>query len=222
MKPTAILLSIALVAGLLSVQLPAVVLAQTESRENDKEEILGEMSADTVGDRASELLTHIHKNVNQYRIYREKMAAASAEDSIVLRNQIYALQVRVLEDVHELAEYFLKEYSLKYEKPFLKLTSRAMDKLSGYSWPGNVRELRHSIEKTVILCDGKIIEPGDLFLSKETAGAPAVADSLKLADVEKKVIIQAIEESRGNFSQAAKILDISRTTLYAKLKKYGL
>jgi len=126
------------------------------------------------------------------------------------------------EDIYELAEFFLKEYALKYEKPFLKITAKAMEKLLGYSWPGNVRELRHSIEKSVILCDKKNIEPEDLFLSRETSIDPSVQNSLKLTDVEKNAIIKVIEECRGNYSRAAKILDISRTTLYAKLKKYGL
>ncbi len=126
------------------------------------------------------------------------------------------------EDMYELTEFFLKEYSLKYEKPFLKITAKAMDKLSRYSWPGNIRELRHSIEKSVILCDKKFIEPEDLFLSREASIDPAREDSLKLSDVERNTIITVIEECRGNYSRAAKILDISRTTLYAKLKKYGL
>jgi len=126
------------------------------------------------------------------------------------------------EDIYELAEFFLKEYALKYEKPFLKITAKAMEKLLGYSWPGNVRELRHSIEKSVILCDKKNIEPEDLFLSRETSIDPSVQNSLKLTDVEKNAINKVIEECRGNYSRAAKILDISRTTLYAKLKKYGL
>ena len=126
------------------------------------------------------------------------------------------------EDVSLLAEHFLKEYSQKYEKPFLKFTAGAMVKLSRYSWPGNVRELRHTIEKTVILSERRTIEPEDLFLSREPRTEPAARDSLKLSDVERNTIVRVIGECRGNYSRAAKILDISRTTLYAKLKKYGL
>ena len=124
------------------------------------------------------------------------------------------------EDVVELAEHFLKIYSLRYDKAGMRLNTGAIDRLRGYTWPGNIRELRHTMEKAAILGDSEILGPRDLYLF-ETAD-PLADDSLRLEDVEKKAILQVIEKCRGNHSRAAAMLNISRTTLYAKLKKYGI
>ena len=67
------------------------------------------------------------------------------------------------EDIVLLAEHFLKEYAVKYEKFYLKFSSKTLDKLMKYNWPGNVRELRHTIEKAVILCDSDILMPEDFI-----------------------------------------------------------
>jgi len=125
-------------------------------------------------------------------------------------------------DIPGLTDYFLKEYTRKYEKPFLKINSKAIDKLCTYTWPGNIRELKHTMEKSVILCENHTIKPEGLYLS---AGIPAHKTGKithKLSNMEKNAIAKVIEECRGNYSLAAKMLGISRTTLYAKIKKYGL
>jgi len=108
MKSTAVFLFIVLLAGLWSAQGPGVALAQDEVSPEVEEEILGEMPAEKVGERASELLTRIQDAIEQAETYREKMAAASSEDSIVLRIQIGALQLRLMEDVHELADALIE------------------------------------------------------------------------------------------------------------------
>jgi len=125
------------------------------------------------------------------------------------------------EDIPGLTDYFLSEYTRKYEKLHLKLSSRALDKLITYSWPGNIRELRHTIEKSVILCDNHTIRPEDLFIDQVRSVTEARMPQ-KLSEIEKQAIMKAIQDSRGNYSQAARILDISRTTLYAKMKSYGI
>lgn len=123
------------------------------------------------------------------------------------------------EDIPGLAEFFLKDYCQKYEKHHLKLTREAMDKLLHYAWPGNIRELKHTMEKAVILSDQEQIGPGNLYLCEDPGSGPV--DSFKLYDVEKRTILEVLNKCRGNYSETAKMLDISRTTLYSKLKKYG-
>ncbi|MCK4700657.1 MAG: sigma-54-dependent Fis family transcriptional regulator, partial [Bacteroidales bacterium] len=110
----------------------------------------------------------------------------------------------------------------KYEKPFLKINSKALDKLCSYTWPGNIRELKHTIEKSVILCESSTIKPEDLYLSAGVSTHKTGKITHKLTNMEKNAIARVIEECRGNYSVAAKMLGISRTTLYAKIKKYGL
>ncbi len=126
------------------------------------------------------------------------------------------------EDIPGLADFFLEEYTQKYEKPFLKLNSKVIKKLCSYTWPGNIRELKHTIEKAVILCDSHTIKPEDLYLDSQTMPAMKEIESVKLSDVEKIAISKVLDQCKGNYSHASRLLDISRTTLYAKLKKYGL
>ena len=124
------------------------------------------------------------------------------------------------EDVVLLGKTFLEEYSRKYNKPGLSLNKQAIQKLREYPWPGNVRELKHTMERTVILCESVNLAPGDLRLFE---GQHAAFDqSFKLDDVEQRTILKVMEKCRGNHSKAAQMLAISRTTLYAKLKKYGI
>ncbi len=127
-----------------------------------------------------------------------------------------------VEDIPELSEAFLEEYSLKYGKAGLSFTGRSMERLRSYPWPGNIRELRHCIEKAVILSDSHSLRPEDLQLYSGTAVQGEKGSGLKLEEVEKNTIARAIRRSAGNLSKAADELDISRTTLYAKIKKYGL
>ncbi len=138
-----------------------------------------------------------------------------------IKTELPPLRDRI-EDIPGLAEFFLSDFMKKYEKPFLKLNSRAIEKLCSYSWPGNIRELRHTIEKAVILSDYPVLRPEDLCLNTQAAQQSEDKVSHKLSDMEKNAISRILRSSGGNLSRAARILEISRTTLYAKMKKYGL
>jgi DNA-binding NtrC family response regulator len=126
------------------------------------------------------------------------------------------------EDIAGLADYFLSQYVTKYEKSFLRMDSSAYDALMQYCWPGNIRELNHTIEKAVILCDSGIIKPQDLNLKEKTSFVREEESISSLRNLEKNAVLKALEKCRGNISRTAKMLDISRTTLYSKMKEYGL
>jgi len=126
------------------------------------------------------------------------------------------------EDIIQLTEFFLNKYKKKYEKPFLKITQRAHDKLLHYNWPGNVRELQHTIEKAVILSESDTLKPEDFFFNIHGSKDEPNRDSLNLEDVERETIRVALKKNLGNLSQTAKDLGVTRTTLYSKIKKYGL
>lgn len=123
------------------------------------------------------------------------------------------------EDIPSLADFFLSQYAYKYEKTLLKLTGNAYDKLTEYYWPGNIRELKHTIEKAVILCDSNILKPEDFYLKMDRTAKGEEETVLTLSDIERKAIMKVLDQCNGNLTKAAKILDISRTTLYAKLGK---
>jgi transcriptional regulator with PAS, ATPase and Fis domain len=125
-------------------------------------------------------------------------------------------------DILVLADFFLKKYSYKYDKPALKLNSQAQEKLLKYNWPGNIRELEHSIEKVVILSENNILKADDFFLRPVSGGPKAEADTLKLEEMEKRLIVLALDKNPGNVSAAAEQLGITRQTLYNKMKKIGI
>ena len=121
-------------------------------------------------------------------------------------------------DIFTLAEFFLKKYINKYNKPNLKINQQAHDKLLRYSWPGNIRELQHTIEKAVILSESNIIKPEDLYLR---TGSPVNFNSSvsTLEEMEKQMIQLALEKNNGNFTAAADQLGITRQTLYNRIKR---
>lgn len=126
------------------------------------------------------------------------------------------------EDIRELADYFLSQFAHKYEKPSLKMSSATYNALVNYHWSGNIRELKHTLEKAVILCESSELKPEDLNLKVKPTAKTEEDMARSLSDIEKAAIIKALEKFHGNVSQAAHMLDISRTTLYAKMKEYNI
>jgi DNA-binding NtrC family response regulator len=126
------------------------------------------------------------------------------------------------EDIPGFADFYLRIFGARYKKPLLKLTGAAYDVLSEYHWNGNIRELKHTMEKAVILSEGNVIRPDDLNLKPQKHFLAEENEDLKLSDIERNAIIKILQKCHGNVSQAAKILDISRTTLYAKMKDYKI
>jgi len=129
-------------------------------------------------------------------------------------------------DVRLLAKHFLQVYCGQHKKEKLGITDEAMEYLERYPWPGNIRELENTIERAVLLSKDKFIGPFDLPDSvKQQQGQKAYKPmSLKdaLAEPEKNLIRQALEANQWNRQETAKALQINRTTLYKKMKQYGL
>lgn len=123
-------------------------------------------------------------------------------------------------DILVLADFFLKKYASKYNKPGLKINQQAQDKLMKYTWPGNIRELQHTIEKAVILSEGSVLKAEDFFMRPVVQGRNSDAE-MTLEEMEKRMINQAIDKNNGNLSAAAEQLGITRQTLYNKIKKLG-
>ncbi|NLZ20077.1 MAG: sigma-54-dependent Fis family transcriptional regulator [Bacteroidales bacterium] len=126
-----------------------------------------------------------------------------------------------LEDIGPLAEMFLKNFADKYHRPLEGLDASAREALAAHRWSGNIRELQNSIEKAVILSEGKTLTARDLQL--EQTHKPSGTTFREVSDAEEERLVKdAVERTGGNISAAAKMLGVSRPTLYAKLKKYGL
>ena len=131
-------------------------------------------------------------------------------------------------DVWLLAKHFLRMYCAQHNKQRLGITDEMLEYLERYSWPGNIRELENVIERAVLLSKDKFIGPDDLPNSiKQEQGRQKKTyqpKSLKeaLAGPEKELIRQALEANHWNRQETAKALQINRTTLFKKMKHYGL
>lgn len=124
-------------------------------------------------------------------------------------------------DIPILAGFFLQKFGAKYQKKITRISAEGLNKLNQHPWPGNIRELQHTIEKAVILSEGEVIQEYEIILDKQT-GKSKLITSFNLAENEKEIIRAAMEACGNNMSLTAQKLGINRSTLYEKIKKYGL
>jgi DNA-binding NtrC family response regulator len=129
------------------------------------------------------------------------------------------------EDIPALAEHFLARAAGKLGRE-LRLAPPALERLLRYPWPGNVRELENAVERAAILSRSDRVEPDDLpphvSAGLQLGPSPALPRQISLADAERAHILQTLERFGRNHSGAAEALGIGRTTLWRKLKEYGL
>ncbi len=127
------------------------------------------------------------------------------------------------EDIPLIANHYLEIYRAKYQKGSLQISQNTLDKLMDYHWPGNIRELQHAIERAVIMSNGQKLLPSD-FLLKNTGGQSSknLPETLNIELLEKNAIETAIALAEGNLTKASEELGIGRTTLYRKMRRYGI
>ena len=126
------------------------------------------------------------------------------------------------QDVMDLANYFLEKYRAKHNREGLVFSAEALQSIIHYSWPGNVRQLQHSVERAVLMADGRKIEPGDLRPDASVQPRGPVSSRPTLAELEELTIRESILHNGGNLSKAARELGVARSTLYNKMKVYGI
>jgi DNA-binding NtrC family response regulator len=125
------------------------------------------------------------------------------------------------EDIVPLSQMFLERFAEKYHRPLKGLDDQAKTVLESARWSGNIRELQNVIEKAVILSEGRELTAKDIQLESAAKAAETTIKAVSEAE-EERLVRQAMDRTDGNISAAAKMLGVSRPTLYAKLKKYGL
>ncbi len=127
------------------------------------------------------------------------------------------------EDIGPITDYYLKLFSVQYEKQGMGISDEALDKLHQYHWPGNIRELAHTIERAVIMSKNSILRPEDFVLRIKAPSSVAPEESvMKVEDYERKAITNALNKNNGNLSRAADDLGVARTTLYRKISRFGI
>ena len=123
------------------------------------------------------------------------------------------------EDIMPLADFFLKLANEEFEKQVKGFDTEARKQLLASVWGGNVRELKRVVRMAVLHTEGDTITADTLEFDEMPLAAD---DSLEMDDMEKKQIVRALEQAKGNRKLAAALLGIGRTTLYNKIRLYGI
>jgi len=197
---------------------------------------LGERSFERVGSNKTvsadvRLIAATNKNLE------ELVRTGRFRDDLFFRLRVVEIFLPPLrqrsEDIPLLARIFLREFATENQKTVSDLSPDAMDLILRYSWPGNVRELRTAMEHAVVFSRGGRITPRDLppsvrqssttalLAPQEPAALPA-ANNMTVEEAEKQLIVQALQETKGNRTAAATRLGISRRTLHRKIHFYHL
>jgi two-component system NtrC family response regulator len=125
-------------------------------------------------------------------------------------------------DAMLLARFFLGRFNREFNRNLRGFSEEAISAISAHAWPGNVRELENRMKRAVVMADGKLVEPGDI----ELAAGDADAEDLDLRSArlraEREVLQKALARSNGTLATAAKLLGVSRPTLYTLLEAHGL
>ncbi len=149
-------------------------------------------------------------------------------DDFFFRINIIQLRIPPLrerkEDIPLLVKYYLNFYSQKYNKKIKGISPEAMNSLINYEWPGNIRELKNLIERAIILTNSDFLDFKSFSFSLKPLFTQIESKNelLTLEEVERNYIEQILRITRGNKSEAARILGITRTTLRSKIKKYHI
>ncbi len=157
---------------------------------------------------------------------KELVKAKKFRSDLYHRINVLTIEVPPLrkrkEDIIILAEHFLKESCINNNLPIKVLSDKAKDFLHIQQWQGNVRELKHLMEKLTIFVNNQIIEMEDInrLLEKETA--EKLQFKVARGDMERDIIINALNQTDWHFTKAAKLLGIDRSTLFRKIKKFGI
>jgi DNA-binding NtrC family response regulator len=142
----------------------------------------------------------------------------------VINIRIPPLRMR-REDVPLLASSFIERLSPELGKDVTDISTDALKSLLDYDWPGNVRELENAIERAIVTCKGKALTSDDFtFLNRSPVERQSwtVPANLTLREAEKEVILATLQRTQGNIKKAASLLGIDRSTLYDRLRKYGV
>jgi len=128
-------------------------------------------------------------------------------------------------DVPLLANYYVDKFNREFRKRVRGLSGAAIDVLQQYGWPGNVRELKNAIERAMLLVEGEWLEPEHFTTLTRTVSSTQFKlppDGVNLDEVERQLLLQALERAHGNQTQAAQLLGINRDQVRYRIEKFGL
>ncbi len=150
-------------------------------------------------------------------VFREELYYRLNEVTI----QIPPLRERP-DDAVVLAHHVLRQFAAEQQRPIRGFTSQALAAISSYNWPGNVRELENRIRRAVVAAQGSYVGPRDLDLAIGQESSESMTLKQSRDKAERQAVSQAMLESEGNVSRAAKLLEVSRPTLYQLLREHEI
>jgi len=167
------------------------------------------------------------------RDLRAMVADGRFRDDLYYRINVLSIDVPPLrerrEDIPVLIDYFLKKHTRNTSRLVRGLDAETKKIMLDYSWPGNVRQLESAIERAILLCEGEFITVEDLPLEVRQDASPAAQGAFKLPpegisfeDVERDLIMQAMEQTDYNITKSAKLLGLTFRTLQYRLEKFGI
>ena len=181
--------------------------------------VLQEKSFERVGGRR-EITADVRVVAATNRNLKAMVAEGRFRQDLYYRLSAFPLEIPPLRrrpaDIPELARFFLERAAASLGRPAPHLSQPALDRLLSYAWPGNVRELENMMERVAILAEGDVATE-DLPLPQAESSRP-----LRVKDIERRAIEEALEMNHGNRTRAARQLGISVRTLQYRLKEYGL
>ncbi len=177
---------------------------------------------------------------------KREMAGGTFREDLYYRLNVVPIHLPALRgrasDVEPLAAHFIEKFNTRLNKQISGIEPEAVGLLRNYSWPGNIRELENVIERAVLFCDGDRLRPADVppevrddgsgpraaMASRPSLDVPPEASGLKqqvkaaMSRLESELIVQALKQTGGNVTHAARLLKISRKGLQLKMKELGL
>ena len=155
-----------------------------------------------------------------------EIAAGRFRDDLYWRLNVFSIEIPPLrqrpEDIPLLAEHFLERFTRAMNRPPMRFSEEAMAALSQHTWRGNVRELQNAVERAVVIGTPPIVEATDLPVRVREGATLQVAGSRSLEALERAHIASVLAETDWNVSQAARVLEIDRGTLYNKIHRFEL
>jgi transcriptional regulator with PAS, ATPase and Fis domain len=172
--------------------------------------------------RASDvrLLAATHRNL-QGMVKEDRF-----REDLLFRINTLTLEIAPLrertEDIGPVAHTVLADLCRRRGRQAPELADEAVELLTQYRWPGNVRELRNVLERALLFCKGNVLDRGALRFDRSLEPDAGEAEAQTLDDAERRHIAAVLSKAGGKVDDAARILALSRSSLYAKLKKYGI
>ena len=157
------------------------------------------------------------------RDLKEFVGEKKFREDLFYRLGVYELYIPPLRDrgadIKKLVNHFLEHYRIQHGKFDLGISQAAMDKMLSYQWPGNVRQLRNVIDSAIVMTESNEISLDDIGIRDTSEES---LETLQIDHWERKLILEALKRTENSVPKAAKLLGISRATLYRKIEEYGI